>query len=123
MSYIFLDMESTPATHLEQECQQLEARIRQTRKEIARRQMPEKECWAVPVFVMTSAGSGQTVYHLFDTAPEAYNNAYRIRVTENPLYDATENYEDDYTSRYRVKKVYRGKPVDEDMDQEGRWND
>lgn len=107
MAYEFLNIDSTPAHQLEAECQRLEHRIKKVREEIDRRQKPEKEAWAVPVFVYMTPGSGRTMYHVFDTSLEAYDNAYRIRVTENPVYDESEMHEQDFESRMRVLKVYR----------------
>lgn len=96
-----------PRQAVEARIAMFEAGIKRLQKELARRKQPETLKWAVPRFEYDTPGSGSVKYHGFDTASEAYDNAYRILVTDNPWYDP-EHCEriDDYQARYKVEKIY-----------------
>jgi hypothetical protein len=111
MSY--KDISQLDKGQLRQYIAELKRAIEKTEEELAARPEEDVIVYGVPRFEQIRSGVYQDRWYIYRTGPEAYDNAYRIRVTENPLaqFDIARGAvaEDDYTSRYQVKSFYMHK--------------
>lgn len=107
------DISKKTREQLKQHISTLEHAVKRAKEELEARTDEDQLVYGVPVFGPIRQGVWQTRYYLYRTGPEAYDNAHRHRVIENPLTEVLradgEHIEDDWESRYKVESFYMHK--------------
>jgi hypothetical protein len=91
----------------------LEHAVKRANEELEARTDEDILVYGVPVFTQIRQGVWQDRYFLYRTGPEAYDNAHKHRVIENPLTPYLkaegEYIEQEWESRYKVESFYMHK--------------
>jgi hypothetical protein len=107
------DISKMTREQLKMHISSLEFAVKRANEELEARTDEDILAYGVPVFTQIREGVWQDRYFLYRTGPEAYDNAHKHRVIENPLTpyirEEGERIEDDWESRYKVESFYMHK--------------
>jgi hypothetical protein len=107
------DISKKTRSQLKDHISTLERALEKAKEELAARTDEDILVYGVPVFTQIRQGVWQDRYFLYRAGPEAFDNAHRHRVIENPLTEWMrengERIEDDWESRSKVERFYMHK--------------